>query len=146
MFEKFTPEARRILVIAQEQARTLNHHYVGSEHILLGLLAENDGIAAQALRNLAVSLDGARNQVLQLVPRDDQPPGGHIPFTPQAKRALEFSLRESKRLRHTHIGTEHILLGIAAQEDSSAATVLVGLGAALDRVRAEVLRLLGNES
>jgi ATP-dependent Clp protease ATP-binding subunit ClpC len=143
MFELFTPEARRTVVKAQERARALNHGYIGTEHLLLGVI-DVDGIAADALRTLGVSPGDARRQVVKIVGTGAEPPGGHIPFTPRAKKALEQALRESKRLRHPHIGPEHILLGLIGMADSVAVQALTGLGTGPSAVRAEVLRLLAS--
>ncbi|HEX2267720.1 MAG TPA: Clp protease N-terminal domain-containing protein, partial [Actinomycetota bacterium] len=142
MFERFTDRARRVIVLAQEEARMLNHDYIGTEHILLGLINEIDGVAAAALESLGVSLEGARAQVEELVRRGEQPATGHIPFTPRAKKALELSLREALRLGHNYIGTEHILLGLIHEGTGVGAQVLTKLGATLEGVREEVMRLL----
>jgi ATP-dependent Clp protease ATP-binding subunit ClpC len=143
MFERFTDRARRVVVLAQDEARQLNHNYIGTEHLLLGLLNEGDGIAAQALESLGVRLDAVRDQVTEIIgtgKHDAQ--SGHIPFTPRAKKVLELSLRESLQLGHDYIGTEHILLGIVREGQGVAADVLVGLGADLNRVRQAVVRLV----
>jgi ATP-dependent Clp protease ATP-binding subunit ClpC len=142
MFERFTDEARRIVVLAQEEARRLDHDYIGTEHILLGLIREGDGIAARAMGFFEISLDAARQQVEALIGRGQQAPSGHIPFTPRAKKVLELSLRESLQLGYSYIGTEHILLGLIREGDGVAAQVLVRLGGDLNRVRHEVIRLL----
>ena len=139
MFERFTDQARRVVVLAQEEARTLGHNYIGTEHILLGLLSEREGLAAQALGSLEISLDAAREQVVEIVGEGTGQPGGHIPFTPRTKKVLELSLREAQRLGDDHIGTEHILLGLAREGDGVGAQVLVRLGASLDQVLAQVL-------
>jgi ATP-dependent Clp protease ATP-binding subunit ClpC len=142
MFERFTDRARRVVVLAQEEARMLSHNYVGTEHILLGLVHEGQGVAAKALEELGISPDALRQQVQETTGQGQQAPSGHIPFTPQAKKVLELSLSESKVLGHNYIGTEHILLGLIREGDGVAAQVLVGLGADLNRVRQVVLRLL----
>ena len=142
MFERFTDRARRVVVQAQEEARTLNHHYIGSEHILLGLIREGEGVGAKALESLGISLDTARQQVQQIIGQGQHAPSGHIPFTPQAKKVLELSLSESKALGHHYIGTEHILLGLIREGDGVAAQVLANLGADLTRVRQQVIELL----
>jgi ATP-dependent Clp protease ATP-binding subunit ClpC len=142
MFERFTDRARRIVVLAQEEARRLDHNYIGTEHILLGLIREGDGIAARALESFEISLDAARQQVEELIGRGQQAPSGHIPFTPRAKKVLELSLRESLQLGYSYIGTEHILLGLIREGDGVAAQVLVRRGADLNRVRQEVIELL----
>ena len=141
MFERFTDRARRVVVQAQEEARTLNHHYIGSEHILLGLIREGEGVGAKALESLGISLDTVRQQVHQIIGRGQQAPSGHIPFTPQAKKVLEMALPESKALGHHYIGTEHILLGLL-REGGVAAQVLVKQGIDLNRVRQQVIQLL----
>src|SRR5881396_448564 len=112
MFERFTDRARRVVVLAQEEARMLNHNYIGTEHVLLGLIHEGEGVAAKALQSLNISLDAVRAQVEQIIGRGQSAPTGHIPFTPRAKKVLELSLRESMQLGHNYIGTEHILLGL----------------------------------
>jgi ATP-dependent Clp protease ATP-binding subunit ClpA len=142
MFERFTDGSRRVVVLAQEEARMLNHNYIGTEHILLGLLREGDGYAARALESLGISLDAVRQQVEEIIGHGQQAPSAHIPFTPRAKGVLELSLRESLQLGHGYIGTEHILLGLLREGDGVAAQVLVRLGADLDRVREQVLQLL----
>ncbi|QUH03501.1 ATP-dependent Clp protease ATP-binding subunit [Saccharopolyspora erythraea] len=143
MFERFTERARRVVVLAQEEARTLNHNYIGTEHILLGLVHEGEGVAAKALESLGVSLEGVRGQVEETIGRGDQEsPSGNIPFTPRGKKVLELSLREALQLGHNHIGTEHILLGLIREGEGVAAQVLVKLDADLDRVRREVNRLI----
>ena len=142
MFERFTDGSRRVVVLAQEEARMLNHNYIGTEHILLGLLREGDGYAARALESLGISLDAVRQQVEEIIGHGQQVPSVHIPFAPRAKRVLELSLRESLQLGHGYIGTEHILLGLLREGDGVAAQVLVRLGADLDRVREQVLQLL----
>jgi len=142
MFQRFTDRARRVVVLAQEEARRLDHNYIGTEHILLGLISEGEGVAARALESLGISLDAVRQQVEEIIGRGQQEPPGHIPFTPRAKKVLELSLHESKQLGHNYIGTEHILLGLIREGDGVAAQVLVKLGADLKRVRQQVIQLL----
>jgi len=139
MFERFTDQARRVVVLAQDQARSLGHDHIGTEHILLGLLSEGEGLAAQALAALEVSLDAARDQVVEIVGEGAGQPSGHIPFTPRTKKVLELSLREAQRLGDDHIGTEHILLGLVRESEGVGAQILVRLGANLDRVTEQVL-------
>ena len=142
MFERFTDRARRVIVLAQEEARMLNHNYIGTEHILLGLIHEGEGVAAKALESLDISLEGVRQQVTEIIGEGQQAPGGHIPFTPRAKKVLELSLREALQLGHNYIGTEHILLGLIREGEGVAAQVLNKLGADLNRVRQQVIQLL----
>jgi len=142
MFERFTDRARRVVVLAQEEARMLNHNYIGTEHILLGLIHEGEGVAAKALESMGISLEGVRAQVEEIIGQGQQAPSGHIPFTPRAKKVLELSLREALQLGHNYIGTEHILLGLIREGEGVAAQVLVKLGADLNRVRQQVIQLL----
>jgi len=142
MFERFTDRARRVVVLAQEEAKLLNHNYIGTEHILLGLIHEGEGVAAKALESLGISLDAVREQVQDIIGQGQQQPTGHIPFTPRAKKVLELSLREALQLGHNYIGTEHILLGLIREGEGVAAQVLVKLGADLNRVRNQVIQLL----
>ena len=142
MFERFTDRARRVVVLAQEEARLLNHNYIGTEHILLGLVHEGEGVAARALTSLDISLEAVRAQVNAIIGRGGQAPSGHIPFTPRAKKVLELSLRESMQLGHNYIGTEHVLLGLIREGEGVAAQVLVNLGADLSVVRQRVVKLL----
>ena len=142
MFERFTDRARRVVVLAQEEARMLNHNYIGTEHILLGLIHEGEGVAAKALEALNISLEAVRAQVEEIIGQGQQAPSGHIPFTPRAKKVLELSLREALQLGHNYIGTEHILLGLIREGEGVAAQVLVKLGADLNRVRQQVIQLL----
>ena len=142
MFERFTDRARRVVVLAQDEARMLNHNYIGTEHILLGLIHEGEGVAAKALESLEISLDAVRQEVEEIIGRGQDAPSGHIPFTRRAKKVLELSLRESLQLGHDYIGTEHILLGLIREGNGVAAQVLVKLGADLNRVRQQVLHLL----
>jgi ATP-dependent Clp protease ATP-binding subunit ClpC len=142
MFERFTDRARRVVVLAQEEARMLNHNYIGTEHILLGLIHEGEGVAAKALEQLNISLDAVRSQVEEIIGQGQAAPTGHIPFTPRAKKVLELSLREALQLGHNYIGTEHILLGLIREGEGVAAQVLQKLGADLNRVRQQVIQLL----
>jgi ATP-dependent Clp protease ATP-binding subunit ClpC len=141
MFERFTDRARNVVVLAQDEARLLNHNYIGTEHILLGLIHEGEGVAAKALDLLGISLAAVRQQVEEIIGRGQQAPSGHIPFTPRAKKVLELSLREALQLGHNYIGTEHILLGLIHEGEGVAAQVLVKLGGNLDRVRQQVIAL-----
>ena len=145
MFERFTDRARRVVVLAQEEARMLNHNYIGTEHILLGLIHEGEGVAAKALESLGISLEAVRQQVEEIIGQGQQAPSGHIPFTPRAKKVLELSQREALQLGHDYIGTEHILLGLVREGDGVAAQVLVHLGADLNRVRQQVILLIGGK-
>ncbi|HJV04583.1 MAG TPA: ATP-dependent Clp protease ATP-binding subunit, partial [Actinomycetota bacterium] len=142
MFERFTDRARRVVVLAQEEARMLNHNYIGTEHILLGLIHEGEGVAAKALESLGISLEAVRQQVEDIIGQGQSAPTGHIPFTPRAKKVLELSLREALQLGHNYIGTEHILLGLIREGEGVAAQVLQKLGADLNRVRQQVIQLL----
>jgi hypothetical protein len=143
-FERFTDRARRVVVMAQDEARALNHGYIGTEHILLGLVREGDGVAAKALGSLGISLETLRRQVEEIIGRGPQAPSGHISFTPRGKKVLELALLEASELNHGYIGTEHILLGLVREGDGVAAQVLVGLGADADRVRQQVIQLLAS--
>jgi hypothetical protein len=146
MFERFTDRARRVVVLAQEEARHLDHNYIGTEHILLGLIHEREGVAAKALESLGISLEAVRTQVEEIIGHGDEAPTGHIPFTPRAKKVLELSLREALALSHNYIGTEHILLGLVREGEGVAAQVLVKLGGSLDRVRQQVVLTLADVS
>src|SRR2546425_8700340 len=146
MFERFTDRARRVVVLAQEEARLLNHNDIGTEHILLGLIHEGEGVAAKALESLGISLEAVRAQVEEIIGHGGTAPSGHIPFTPRAKKVLELSLREALQLGHNYIGTEHILLGLIPEGRGVAAQVLVKLGADLSRVRQQVIQLLSGYS
>ncbi len=145
MFERFTDQARRVVVLAQEEARRLNHNYIGTEHILLGLLSEGEGVAAKALESLGISLEAVRVQVQETIGQGQVTPTGHIPFTPRAKKVLELSLREALQLGHNYMGTEHILLGLIREGEGVAAQVLAAVGADDARVREQVVRLLTGE-
>jgi ATP-dependent Clp protease ATP-binding subunit ClpC len=142
LFERFTDRARRVVVLAQEEARLLNHNYIGTEHILLGLIHEGEGVAARALESMGISLESVRSQVVEIIGQGSQAPSGHIPFTPRAKKVLELSLREALQLGHNYIGTEHILLGLIREGEGVAAQVLQQLGADLPKVRQTVIQLL----
>jgi len=142
MFERFTARARRAVVNAQQEARELNHNYIGTEHLLLGLMREPESVAARALQELKISPDTVREQVIQIVGRGQQPPSGHVPFTPRAKKVLELSLREALQLSHNYIGTEHILLGLIREGEGVAAQVLVKLGGNLAVVREKVIEII----
>jgi Clp amino terminal domain, pathogenicity island component len=142
MFERFTDRARRVVVLAQEEAGRLDHNYIGTEHLLLGLIHEGEGIAARALEALGIRLEVVRAEVEEIIGRGSEPPAGRIPFTPRAKKVLELSLREALQLGHSYIGTEHILLGLIREGEGVAARVLVKLGADLSRVRQQVIQLL----
>ncbi len=146
MFERFTDRARRVVVLAQEEARMLRHDYIGTEHILLGLIHEGEGVAAIALDKLDISLGAVQEQVEEIVGPGHAAPTGHIPFTPRAKKVLELSLREALQLGHNYIGTEHILLGLIREGEGVAAQVLTALGANLDRVRETVIQLLSGST
>ena len=146
MFERFTDRARRVVVLAQEEARMLNHNYIGTEHILLGLIHEGEGVAAKALESLDISLQGVREKVQEKIGPGQNAPSGHIPFTPRAKKVLELSLREALQLGHNYIGTEHILLGLIREGEGVAAQVLVEMNADLNKVRQQVIQLLSGYS
>lgn len=142
MFERFTDRARRVVVLAQEEARLLNHNYIGTEHILLGLCHEGESVAAKALESLGISLETVRGQVEEIIGQGQTAPPGHIPFTPRAKKVLELALREALQLGHSYIGPEHLLLGLVREGEGVAAQVLERRGAELKRVRQEVIQLL----
>jgi len=146
MFERFTDRARRVVVLAQEEARLLNHNYIGTEHILLGLIHEGEGVAAQVLVRMDISLKTVRDEVEEIVGAGGRAPSGHIPFTPRAKKVLEMSLREALQLGHNYIGTEHILLGLIREGEGVAAQVLTKLGADLSRVRQGVIQELSGHA
>ena len=145
MFERFSDGARRAIVLAQEEARALNHDYIGTEHILLGLQRDGESVAARALQALGITLEAVRQQVEEIIGRGNKVPSGHIPFTPRAKRVLELSLREAMHFSHDYIGPEHILLGLLREGEGVAVQTLVRLGADLNRVRRQVVQLLGQE-
>ncbi len=142
MFERFTDRARRVVVLAQEEARMLNHNYIGTEHLLLGLVHEGEGVAAKVLESLGISLGAVRQQVEEIIGQGQQAPAGHFPFTPRAKKVIELAQREANDLGHNYIGTEHLLLGLVREGEGVAAQVLVKLGADLAGVRQQVVHLL----
>jgi ATP-dependent Clp protease ATP-binding subunit ClpC len=143
MFERFTERARQVVVLAQEEARELKHNYIGTEHVLLGLLREQEGIAARVLAQLQVDLDDVRQQVKQIVGVGDEATTGQIPFTPRAKKVLELALREGLSLGHHYIGTEHLLLGLVRENGGVASRILLDRGLDAGRVRDAVLETLG---
>jgi ATP-dependent Clp protease ATP-binding subunit ClpA len=143
MFERFTDRSRRVVVLAQEEARMLNHNQIGNEHLLVALIREGGGVAAQALASLGITEEAARQQVEEITGRGEPSPHrGHIPFTPRAKKTLQLSMREAIALGHAYIGTEHILLGLVREDDGVAVRVLNGLGADPNRVRQQVIQLV----
>jgi ATP-dependent Clp protease ATP-binding subunit ClpA len=146
VFERFTDRARRVIVLAQEEAQLLNHNYVGTEHLLLGLAREGQGVAAKALESLGIRLEAVRSQVEEVIGRGPRAPSGHVPFTPRAKKVLELSLREAKQLGHDYIGTEHLLLGLIREGEGVAARVLLTLGGDLSRVRQQVIQVLSGHA
>jgi ATP-dependent Clp protease ATP-binding subunit ClpA len=146
MFERFTDRARRVVVLSQEEARLLNHNYIGTEHLLLGLIHEGQGVAAKALESLGIRLEAVRAQVEEIIGRGQEAPSGQIPFTPRAKKVLELSLREALQLGHNYMGTEHILLGLIREGEGVAAQVLVKLGADFSLVRQQVIQLLSGSA
>jgi hypothetical protein len=146
MFERFTDRARRVVVLAQEEARMLSHNYIGTEHILLGLIHEGDGVAGRTLKDLGVRPETVRERIESIVGTGEHAPSGHIPFTPRAKKVLELSLREAIQLGHNHIGTEHILLGLMKEGDGVAGQVLTGLGLTSARVRQAVIQRITGRS
>ena len=143
MFERFTERARNVVVLAQDEARSLKHNYIGTEHLLLGLLREEEGLAARLLESLHVTLEDVRAQVTRIIGVGEKVDAGQIPFTPRAKRALELSLREARSLGHKYIGTEHILLGVSRESEGVAVQVLRAFDADPERIRFELLRLVG---
>jgi dihydroneopterin aldolase len=145
MFERFTERARKVVVLAQEEARRFGHGYTGTEHLLLGLLREDEGVAALALERSNVTLRGAREQLESIVGYGDESPGPQAPFTPRSKKVLELALREALQLDHNYIGTEHILLGLMRENEGVASQMLSGMGVDADGVREQVIRLLGDE-
>jgi ATP-dependent Clp protease ATP-binding subunit ClpC len=146
MFERFTDRARRVLVLAQEEARLQNHSFIGTEHILLGLIHEEEGIGAQALRRCGITIETARSAVAETIGVAGGPPSGSPPFTPRAKKVLELALREALQLGHSYIGTEHLLLGVIREGEGVAATIIQDLGAELDQLRQEVMALLAGST
>ena len=145
MFERFTERSRRVVVLAQEEARMLNHNHIGTEHILLGLIHEGDGVASRVIESLGVTLEAARAQVREILGEGGSAPTGHIPFTPRAKKVLELSLREVLDLKKDYIGTEHILLGLIREGDGIGAQILERLGASAEAVRQRVGEFAGEE-
>jgi ATP-dependent Clp protease ATP-binding subunit ClpC len=143
VFQRFTDRARRVVVLAQEEARMLDHNYIGTEHILLGLIHEGEGVAFKALTEMGISLADIRREVEEIIGRGQTAPTGHIPFTPRAKKVLELSLREALELGHNYIGTEHILLGLVREGEGVAAQVLEKNGVTMERMRQAVIELLG---
>ncbi len=146
MFERFSERARQVVVLAQDEARSLKHNYIGTEHLLLGLFREEEGIAARALESLGLTLEEVRAQVARIVGEGDEVAGGQIPFTPRAKKVLELSMREALSLGHNFIGTEHILLGVARENEGVAARILLDLGADDEKIRGAVLAAVGGTS
>ena len=144
MFERFTERARRVVVLAQEEARMLDHNYIGTEHLLLGLIREGDGVAARVIRSFGLTLEAAREQVERIIGRGQEPPSGHVPFTPRAKKVLELSLREALALKKEYIDTEHILLGLVREGTGVGAQILV-TAAPLPAVREKVLLLAATD-
>ena len=142
MFERFTDRARRVVVLAQDEARALNHNYIGTEHLLLGLIHEGEGVAAKALESMDISLDAVRGQVIEIIGEGQSAPTGHIPFTPRGKKVFELSMREALQLGHNYIGTEHLLLGLLREGEGVAAQVLTNLGGDLSSVRQTVMQML----
>src|SRR4030088_3158551 len=140
MFERFTDRARRVVVLAQEEARMLNHNYIGTEHILLGLLREEKSLAARVLESLDITLEWARTEVTRLVGFSEEVTSGQIPFTPRAKKVLELALREALNLGHNYIGTEHILLGLVRENEGVAARILLDFDADAEKIRNEIIR------
>jgi ATP-dependent Clp protease ATP-binding subunit ClpC len=145
VFERFTERARQVVVLAQDEARGLRHNYIGTEHILLGLLREEQGLAARLLGSLGIEVEAVRAQVASVVGEGDEVATGQIPFTPRAKRVLELSLREALALGHNYIGTEHVLLGLAREGGGVGARILESFGADAELLREEVLSMLGGE-
>ena len=146
MFERFTERARQVVVLAQEEARTLKHNYIGTEHILLGLLREEEGLAARVLEGLEITVEEVRAQVARIVGQGDEVTTGQIPFTPRAKKVLELALREALSLGHNYIGTEHILLGLVRENEGVAARILLDFDADAEKIRNEIIRMLSGPS
>src|SRR3954451_16395481 len=143
MFERFTERARQVVVLAQEEARTLKHNYIGTEHILLGLLREEEGLAARVLESLDITVERVRAQVVRIVGSGEEVTSGQIPFTPRAKKVLELALREALSLGHNSIGTEHVLLGLVRENESVAARILLDFPADAVKLREEIIRIGG---
>jgi ATP-dependent Clp protease ATP-binding subunit ClpC len=146
MFERFTERARMVVVLAQEEARTLKHNYIGTEHVLLGLLREEEGLAARVLQSLGITVERVRGQVVRIVGTGDEVSHGQIPFTPRAKKVLELALREALGLGHDYIGTEHILLGLTRESDGVAARILLDFDADAERIRTEITSMVSAAS
>jgi ATP-dependent Clp protease ATP-binding subunit ClpC len=143
VFERFTERAKQVVVLAQDEARALKHNYIGTEHILLGLLREEEGLAARVLESLDVTVEEVRAQVARIIGPGDEPiVSGQIPFTPRAKKVLELSLREALSLKHNYIGTEHILLGLVRENEGVAARILLDFDADAEKIRNEIMRVL----
>ena len=142
MFERFTEPARRVVVLAQEEARALRHNYIGTEHLLLGLFREEDGLAARVLDSLGLTVDEVSGEVARIIGQGDEVTTGQIPFTPRAKKVLDLGLREALSLGHKYVGTEHILLGIARENEGVASRILLDFGADADTIRNEVIGML----
>jgi ATP-dependent Clp protease ATP-binding subunit ClpC len=142
VFERFTERARQVVVLAQDEARQLRHNYIGTEHLLLGLLREQEGVGARVLESLGVTLDEVQAQTRRIVGQGDEVATGQIPFTPRAKKALELALREEQSLGHDYIGTEHLLLALARLDDGVAARILLDAGVDAETIRREVIRVL----
>jgi ATP-dependent Clp protease ATP-binding subunit ClpC len=142
MFERYTERARQVVVLAQDEARALKHNYIGTEHILLGLLREEEGLAARVLESLAITVEEVRAQVARIVGQGDEVTTGQIPFTPRAKKVLELALGEARSLGHNHIGTEHILLGLVRENEGVGARILLDFGAGAEKIRNEIIRML----
>src|SRR6201992_4109 len=142
MFERFTERACQVVVLAQEEARTLKHNYIGTEHILLGLLREEEGLAARVLESLDITVERVRAQVVRIVGSGEEVTSGQIPFTPRAKKVLELALREALSLGHNYIGTEHILLGLVRENEGVSARILLNFAADSEKSRTEVIRML----
>src|SRR5579859_2737874 len=146
VFERFTERARQVVVLAQEEARTLKHNYIGTEHILLGLLREEEGLAARVLESLDITVERVRAQVVRIVGSGEEVTSGQIPFTPRAKKVLELALREALSLGHNYIGTEHILLGLVRENEGVAARILLDFDADAEKIRNEIIRVLSGPS
>ena len=142
MFERFTERARQVVVLAQDEARALRHNYIGTEHILLGLLREEEGLAARVLESLDITVEEVRGQVARIVGQGDEVTPGQIPFTPRAKKVLELALKEALSLSHKYIGTEHVLLGLVRENEGVAARILLDFDADAEKIRGEVIRTL----
>src|SRR6266516_8171107 len=143
VFERFTERARQVVVLAQDEARALKHNYIGTEHLLLGLLREEEGLAARVLESLEITAEGVRSEVAMIIGQgEDEAAAGQIPFTPRAKKVLELGLREAQSLGHAYIGTEHILLGLVRENDGVAARILLDLDADAEKIRNELIGML----